>query len=409
MEKRSTVSIVKGNVGGTQQSYTEADLQVVRDMLVKSFDNLGGLASMVRPSDKILIKPNLVEVPYPRTAGSVLTDPRILEALCSLLRDYGASQVLVGEGKSVNLRHIASGARQAFEKSGLAAAIRRGGGDVIGWDEQPFVAVKEPSLMLWDEINVPKSILDSDFFINVPKMKTHGQTEITCGIKSMQGVYSTDDKIKFHDESFPWKMTDMLRVAMPDLNIVDALIAGEGFGPIYTEPVEMGLVIASKDVVATDAVCSKLMGIEPYEVPITRVAAREGMGCDNLDEIRIVGEPLEQVARHFKRSGIWNPIGMCDKIKIFAGGACRFELAQVAATIRRMEWDGTLEKLTEDICVFIGDNPPVPKRKFKHVFIIGDPAIRDCKVDGVKIPGNPPLPSVQIVQAFEKTIKEGDR
>jgi uncharacterized protein (DUF362 family) len=409
MKKKSTVSIVQGKVIETQQQYGSHDLKVVKDMLMQSFDNLGGLENMIKHSDKVLIKPNLVEVPYAKTAGSVLTDPRILEALCGILRDYGVAQILVGEGKSVNLRHISAGARKAFEGSGLADAVRRGGGEIIAWDEEPFIPVKHPNLMLWDAVDVPKSILDCDYFINVPKMKTHGQTEITCGIKSMQGVYCTDDKILFHDESFPWKMADMLKVAMPDLNIVDGLIAGEGFGPIYTEPVDMGLIIASTDVVATDAVCSKLMGIDPIEVPITRLCAREGLGCDNLDEINIIGEPIEKVMKYFKRSGIWNPIGMSDRIKIFAGGASRFELAQVAATIRRMEWDGTLDKLTEDICVFIGDNPPVPKKEFKNVFIIGDAAIRDCKIEGVKISGNPPLPSVQIVQAFEKTIKTGNK
>jgi uncharacterized protein (DUF362 family) len=401
---KARVSIVKGTMTETQEHYTQRDLLTVKDMLMQTFDNLGGIESLIKHGDKILMKPNLVEVPYPSTGGSVLTDPRILEALCGILRDYGVAQILVGEGKSVNLRHINAGARKAFEGSGLATAVRRGGGEIIAWDEEPFVKIKDKSLVLWDELQVPKSILDADCFINVPKLKTHGQTEITCGIKSMQGVYCTDDKILFHDESFPWKMVDMLRFAMPHINIVDGLICGEGFGPIYTEPVPLNLIVGSTDVVATDAVCGKLMGIDPIEVPITRLAAREGMGCDNLEEIEIVGEPIEKVMKHFKRSGIWNPIGLHDKVKVFAGGASRFELAQVAAAIKRMELDGILDNLQEDLCVFIGDNPPVPKKEFKHVFIIGDAAIRDCKLEGVKIPGNPPLPSVQIKQAFEKTI-----
>ena len=404
----SVVSIVKGKVTESQEKYTQKDILVVKDMLIKSLDNIGGIDKLISHGDKIIIKPNLVEVPHPSTKGSVLTDPRILEALCGLLKDYGVKQILVGEGKSVNLRHIASGARKAFENSGLANAVRRGGGTIIAWDEEPFVPVKHPDLMLWDEVNVPKSILEADCFINVPKLKTHGQTGITCGIKSMQGVYCTDDKIKFHDESFPWKMVDMLRVAMPDINIVDGLICGEGFGPIYTEAVPMGLIVSSTDVVATDAVCGKIIGIDPIEIPITRLACQEGMGNDNLDEIQIVGEQICDVMKHFKRAGIWNPIGLEGKVKVFAGGACRFEFAQVAATIKRMQIDGTINNLKEDIAVFIGDNPPVPKKKFKNVFIIGDPAIRDCKLEGVKIAGNPPLPSVQIVQAFMKVINEGD-
>jgi uncharacterized protein (DUF362 family) len=177
----------------TQSNYSSKDVNVVKDMLHQTFENLGGLASMVKPGDKVMIKPNLVEVPYPKTGGSVLTDPRIIEALCGILSEYGC-KVTVGEGKSVNLKHVNSGARQAFENTGLAAAARRGGADIIAWDEEEFVPVKNDKLNLWDSVNVPRSILESDFFINVPKLKTHGQTEITCGIKSMQGVYRTDEK-----------------------------------------------------------------------------------------------------------------------------------------------------------------------------------------------------------------------
>jgi uncharacterized protein (DUF362 family) len=406
MNFKSKVSIIKtDSLTENQKQYSSKDVLIIREMLEKTFDNLGGLSSMVKKGDKVMIKPNLVEVPYPKTGGSVLTDPRIIEALCLILTEYGC-KVLVGEGKSVNLKHVNSGARQAFENTGLADAVRRGGADIIAWDEEEFVAVKDDSLMLWDSVNVPKSILDCDFFINVPKLKTHGQTEITCGIKSMQGVYRTDEKIMFHDESFPWKMCDMLRVACPDLNIVDGLICGEGFGPIYTTPVELNVIVGSRDVVATDSICGAIMGIEPWEVPITRLAAREGFGCDKLEEIEVVGLPVDKISRHFKRASIWNPIGYHDKIKVFAGGASRFELAQVAATVQRLEWDGNIDKLEEDVCIFIGDNPPIPKRKFKNIIICGDAAIRDCKFDGVKIPGNPPLPSVQIVQAIEKLIKK---
>ena len=141
MNYKSKVSIVKSEeLTESQKQYSEKDVNVVRGMLEQTFDNLGGLSSMVKPGDKVMIKPNLVEVPYPKTGGSVLTDPRIIEALCLILTEYGC-KVLVGEGKSVNLKHVNSGARQAFENTGLADAVRRGGADIIAWDEEEFVPV----------------------------------------------------------------------------------------------------------------------------------------------------------------------------------------------------------------------------------------------------------------------------
>ena len=224
-------------------------------------------------------------------------------------------------------------------------------------------------------------------------------------MKSMQGVFSTEDKVSFHNEAFPWKMVDILRVAKPHLTIVDGIICGEGYGPIYTEPVEMNLIVSSKDVVAIDAVCSAIMGIDPFEVPITRLGHSEGIGIGDLHRIDVKGESIESVKKYFRRTTIWNPIGASDNIRVFAGGACRFCLAQVGAAVKRLGLESKLDKL-EDICVIIGHNTPLPVRNYKNVYIIGDCA-KDTKIDGTFIGGCPPLPSVQIVHAFEKHMKEG--
>ena len=402
---RAAVSIVKGDVQEAPNHYSEQDLGTVRGMIARSLDLLGGLTSIIGQADTVVVKPNLVEVPFETTGGSVVTDPRVLEALVGLLKDHGVKRVQVAEGKSVNLKHIASGPRKAFEDSGLGDVIRRAGGEILGWDEGDFVPVDVPGGQLYETIGIPRSILEADAFISVPKLKTHCQTEITIGMKSMQGVFSTEDKVNFHNEAFPWKMVDILRVAKPHLTVVDGLICGEGYGPIYTDPVEMNLIVASEDVVAVDAVCSAIMGIEPFEVPITRLGHSEGIGIGDLDQVDVKGEPIASVMKHFQRAGIWNPIGATDRIKVFAGGACRFCLAQVGAAVKRLGYEGKLDDL-EEICVIIGHNAPLPIKDYKNVYIIGDCA-RDAAIEGTFIGGCPPLPSIQIVHAFEKHRKNG--
>lgn len=402
--KKAAVSIVKGDIQETPVNYSEQDLNTVRDMITQSLDHLGGLAQIIGSARSVVVKPNLVEVPFETTGGSVVTDPRVLEALVGLLKAHGVERVLVAEGKSVNLKHIASGPRKAFEESGLTEVVRRAGGEILGWDEEDFVPVAVPDGELYQEIGIPKSILDADAFISVPKLKTHCQTEITVGMKSMQGVFSVEDKVNFHNEAFPWKMVDILRVAKPTLTLVDGLICGEGYGPIYTDPVHMNLIVSSTDVVAIDAVCSAIMGIDPWEVPITRLGHTEGIGTADLEEIEVKGESIASVMKYFKRTTIWNPIGATDRIRIFAGGACRFCLAQVGAAVKRLGYEGKLDDL-EDICVIIGHNAPLPVKDYKNVYIIGDCA-KDAQIEGTFIGGCPPLPSIQIVHAFEKHIKK---
>lgn len=401
---RAAVSIVKGDIRETPEQYTAKDLKTVRGMIEKSLDLIGGLESIIGKAKTVVVKPNLVEVPFETTGGSVVTDPRVLEATVAMLKDAGVERVLVAEGKSVNLKHIASGPRKAFTESGLAAVVERAGGEILGWDEEDFIQVEVPGGELYDSIGIPKSIVEADAFISVPKMKTHCQTEITVGMKSMQGVFSVEEKQNYHNEAFPWKMVDILRVAKPTLTIVDALISGEGYGPIYTDPVEMNLIVSSTDVVAIDAVCSKIMGVEPFEVPITRLGHTEGIGIGDMERIDVEGESIEEVMKYFKRSGIWNPIGVHENIKIFAGGACRFCLAQLGATVKRMGYDNKLDNL-EDICVIVGYNAPKPRKDYKNVYLIGDCA-KDAKIDGTFIGGCPPLPSIQIAQAFQKHTKK---
>lgn len=402
---RAVVSIVKGDIQETPIQYTKKDLKTVREMIEKSLDMIGGLQQIIGKAATVIVKPNLVEIPFETTGGSVVTDPRVLESLVGILKDHGVKRVLVAEGKSVNLKHISSGSRKAFEDSGLADVVRRAGGEILAWDEEKFVPVEVPGGQLYEKIHIPESILNADAFISVPKLKTHCQTEITVGMKSMQGVFSTDDKVNFHNEAFPWKMVDILRVAKPTLTIVDGLICGENYGPIYTEPVEMNLIVSSEDVVAVDAVCSAIMGIDPFEVPITRLGHSEGIGIGDLACIDVKGESIESVMKHFKRPAIWNPIGASKNVKVFAGGACRFCLAQIGAAVKRLEYEGKLDDL-EDICVIIGHNAPLPIKDYKNVYIVGDCA-KDAKIEGKFIGGCPPLPSIQIVHEFKKHLKKG--
>jgi uncharacterized protein (DUF362 family) len=364
------------------------------------------MKAIVGGAKTAVVKPNLVEPPFGSTGGSVITDTRVLEALVGLLKDHGVTKVMVAEGKSVNLKHMSTGPKQTFETVGQGDAIRRAGGETLGWDEGDFVTVPNPNGEVLATVNVPKSILDADLFINVPKMKTHCQTWITAGIKAMQGVFSVEDKVNFHTEAFPWKMVDMLRVARPHLTITDAIICGEGYGPIYTDPITMNLIVSSTDVVAIDAVCSELMDIRAHEVPITRLADSEGIGNGKMENIVVKGVAVDEARKRFERAFLWNPIGYSDKIRIFAGDSCRFCLAQVGAAVKRLELEGVLDDL-EEICVIMGHNAPVPVRDYKNVYIVTDSAADHPWRDrAIFIPGAPPLPSVQMAYAFKKHLKK---
>jgi len=72
----------------------------------------------------------------------------------------------------------------------------------------------------------------------------------------------------------------------------------EGQGPIDGTPVQMNLIIAGTDPVATDATAARIMGFNPYEITHIRKAYEKGLG---KSEAQILGEKLERVKRQFKQ------------------------------------------------------------------------------------------------------------
>jgi uncharacterized protein (DUF362 family) len=63
----------------------------------------------------------------------------------------------------------------------------------------------------------------------------------------------------------------------------------------------MNVVLAGVDMVATDAVGSAVMGIDPYRVRHVQMAAERGLGIRNLEKIRILGDSIESVRKSFSK------------------------------------------------------------------------------------------------------------
>ena len=97
--KSATVSIVRGDIQETPENYTEKDLLTVRGMIEQSLELIGGLEMIIGKARKVVVKPNLVEVPFETTGGSVVTDPRVLEALVGLLKDSENIEVRIRKMK----------------------------------------------------------------------------------------------------------------------------------------------------------------------------------------------------------------------------------------------------------------------------------------------------------------------
>ena len=134
--------------------------------------------------------------------------------------------------------------------------------------------------------------------INIAKMKTHELTKITCGIKNMFGCVPGLHKVSYHlscpaPADFAKALVELFARIKPAITIVDAVVAMEGSGPSNGKLRDVKKLVASTDAVSVDAVCSKIMGQEPLEIDTTRFADQMGLGEGHLENIEIIGGPLE--------------------------------------------------------------------------------------------------------------------
>lgn len=143
----------------------------------------------------------------------------------------------------------------------------------------------------------PVPILDADVIINVPKAKTHQYEPISGALKNWMGTCNqTWRQINHGDDDSIQRFVEIMRHRKPDLNVVDALIAGEGDGPIANQPHWCGCILASTDPVAIDVSIARILSQEKSKISFKYAAEAERQGLGTQTNIEYVGKQIEDVA-----------------------------------------------------------------------------------------------------------------
>lgn len=245
-------------------------------------------------SDKkpVLIKPNYINSKHPSTG--ITTDSRVIEGIVKFLKERNiAHNIAIGEGSGFGDTF------KAFEVAGVDQVAERWNVKLIDLNRDEFAEADTPNPLNMKKFRVAKTALDS-LVISVPKLKPHRIATVTLSLKNMMGTLASKGTMHM-GASLSENIVDLASVVTPRLAVVDGIIAGEGH-ETSGDPVPMGVVIAGTDPVAVDAVGAAVMGIPPVSVKHLRLAERKGLGTCNLEQITVLGEPIEKVARKFNRS-----------------------------------------------------------------------------------------------------------
>ncbi len=263
------------------------DPQRVRAALRRALDQLGGIDRWVRPGSKVFVKPNMLTAKKPHRA--ITTHPAVIESLVEEIVRAGGKPS-VGDSPAGVLSSI----DRYWDETGYREVSRRTGAELVKLEGAGVV----PRRVRGRTYHIAAAIADSDVVINVSKLKTHGITVLTGGVKNVFGAIPGFRKAELHKlapKPLPFSeiVVDVYEAVSPTLTIMDAITALEGDGPSTKgSPRDVGILLAGEDAVAVDAVAAALVGMAEGRVPTTVAAMRRGLGAP-LDRIDIRGDSLE--------------------------------------------------------------------------------------------------------------------
>lgn len=239
----------------------------------------------------VLIKVNFITTKTWDTGAT--TDPIVVEGIIKKLQDTPVKVYVVESDATM------TNADKAFEMTGMRQMCMQNGIECINLrHEKERVKITVPDGEALRSVKVPRIVAESAI-ISAAKLKTHRSTIVTLGMKNMFGLLPDKFKSKYHFKDISKVIVDINSVLRPVLTVIDGFVGMEGRGPVGGLPVQMNLTIAGNDVVATDSVGCRVMGIDPHKIRHIQRAHEKGLG--NIDEIELLGERLEKVIRVFKQ------------------------------------------------------------------------------------------------------------
>jgi uncharacterized protein (DUF362 family) len=244
---------------------------------------------------RVLLKPNLVEY----EAGTIInTNASVVGAAAQAMLRAGAREVVVAEGpghrRDLEYLLVSTGLYDHLKDLKLRFV------DLNHDDVRP-VRLRSRFTKL-DEIMLPAELLQADFIVSMPKLKTHHWAVMTASMKNLFGivpgaVYGWPKNL-LHFRGIDNSIVDLAATVRPHLAIVDGIIGMEGDGPIMGTPRKVGVIAMGTDPVAVDATCARLIGVDPARIQYLSTASAF-LGNIAVDRIEHRGESLDRYRSNF--------------------------------------------------------------------------------------------------------------
>lgn len=284
----------------------------------------------------IAIKPNLV-VAKPAKEGAT-TSPSIVEGVIQYLQHHGCKNISIMEGSWVG-----DSTKRAFKVCGYEDISRRYHVPLYDLKEDSSVVRKIGDL----DLNICQKPLQVDFLINIPVLKAHCQTLMTCALKNLKGCIPDKEKRRFHSLGLTKPIGYLAKAIPVGLIIVDAM-AGDLTFEEGGNPIQMDRIIVGKDPVLIDTYGASLMGYTKEEIEYIAVAEKMGVGSSELTMAEI-----QEYDVGLKKNSTFKPSNKVQYLtkKVIAKSACSACYGSLVHALQRLDDNGMLQRIKQSIYI----------------------------------------------------------
>lgn len=284
---------------------------------------------------RIGIKPNLV-APVPAEEGAT-THPQVVEGLIRYLKKHGYENLVIMESSWVGDR-----TEDAFDLCGYYALSEKYGVELLDMKKAASRKIDCAGM----ELTVCEPAIQVDFLINVPVLKGHCQTRMTCALKNMKGLLPDSQKRAFHRMGLHEPIGHLSAGIHQDFVLVDSICGDLSFED-GGNPVQQDRLIAAFDPVLCDAWCCHLLHIPVEEVSYIGYAA--ACGCGSPDISRAVVTELNSPIHDMDLSSAGKALRLSEIAEdVESCSAC---YGALMPALNRLQEEGLLDGLSEKICI----------------------------------------------------------
>lgn len=333
----------------------------------RALDLLGDPLREVARGDRVVIKPNM----FQRKPG-FRTSPELLLAVAKRASARGA-EVFIAERTQV-LKEVLTGSDVHRHAT------------VVSFDDRPLRVVQIPgATSLRVPIAVPDIVVECDFFIGAPQLRTHSSVVLTNAMKNLVGLLPGFTTRIVHMAGVEESIVDLNLLRPQHLVVTDAVTIIEGNYPMEGSSREIGLVGAARNAVAMDVTMAALAGVAPWELAYLRDAHARGLGPVDLAEIEVRGAAIADVAFELDRA----PVDLTPPrpgIHLYAETACADCRRWLAAAMHLLRAE--LLSFTGEMTIVSGPVRRLPELR-GAVVLVGN-ALYEYREAGVYLEGCPP-------------------